>query len=178
MTFLQWRQKRRKTFSKLIKSLIFLVNAIILPAYTKSATRNSGIYTQLAEDVFASWRQKWLQAVLNWNFFRKSLALNSFIYFSLFSQTSVCNGGTRVASYVSDLAYLWFCQFDIFKHKCTQNVLKYDHHLCCLQWLEKTNYWCAEIKTSKNYIGLVNILIPFSFMYNTIQYLARHPHIE
>ena len=26
---------------------------------------------------------------------------------------------------------------DIFKHNRTQNVLTYDHHLCCLQWLKK-----------------------------------------
>ena len=54
-------------------------------------------------------------------------------------------------------------KFDIFKHNSTQNVLTYDPHLCCLQWLAKTNLtkigvWrkscstifscCAEIKRS------------------------------
>ena len=46
------------------------------------------------------------------------------------------------------MAYFWRCQlqldiliekFDIFKHNYTQKVLTHDHHLCCLQWLEKIN---------------------------------------
>ena len=30
-------------------------------------------------------------------------------------------------------------KIDIFRHNHTQNVLTYDHHLCCLLCLEKTN---------------------------------------
>ena len=49
---------------------------------------------------------------------------------------------------VSDLAYFWCCQlqsdifigkFKIFKHNHTQNILTFEHQLCCLQRLEKIN---------------------------------------
>ena len=67
---------------------------------------------------------------------------------------------TRIARYVSGLAYFWCCQvksdnfigmFDIFWQDRTQNVLTCDHQWCCLQWLEKTNLTKIEKIVSRQY---------------------------
>ena len=47
-------------------------------------------------------------------------------------------------------------KFDIFQHNRTQNVLTADRHLCCLQWLEKTNL-------PKKFNKHVSIFVPSFF---------------